>query len=223
MSSMSKLARFTVVPVAAVTAIGLSSPAAFAASSYNLSAGSAAAGSSVAFGAQGSDITFNDVTAGATVTCSGSSISGTATAGESISGTGIAVLDGSSVSFTDCTGPVGIEFTVTGSGAWSLDATGDTDANGTTAGDISGISARATGSGCSFDATGSVAGAYTNGASSGTLALSGSEPTLTLSNVSGFLCGIAGISNGDQVSFAATYTVSASDAANNPIQVTSNP
>lgn len=223
MSNMSKLARFTVVPVAAAAAIGLASPAAFAASSYNLSAGSAAAGSSVAFGAQGTGIIFNDETAGASVTCTGSSIAGSAVAGEGLSGTGIATLDGSSVSFTDCTGPVGIEFTVTGSGTWSLDATGDTDANGSTAGTISGISASVSGSGCSFDATGSVAGAYANGDASGTLTLPSSEPTLTLSNVSGFLCATAGIANGDQVSFAATYAVTANDAANNPIQVTSNP
>ncbi|MFE6647881.1 hypothetical protein ACFVJS_15035 [Nocardioides sp. NPDC057772] len=221
MSSMSKLARFTVAPVAAVVAIGLASPAAFAASSYNVSAGSAAAGSSVAFGAQGSNITFHDETAGTSVTCSGSSISGSTTVGQGLSGTGIATLNGSSVSFTDCTGPLGIEFTITGSGSWALNATGDT-ASGTTAGNISGITAKVSGSGCSFTASGSVAGNYTNGASSGTLSLPGSEATLTLANVSGFMCGMAGIANGDKVSFAATYAVNATDAANNPIAVTSN-
>ena len=221
-----KVSRAVVVPAIALSALALGSAAAFAASSYNVAAGSAASGTIVGYTANTTgplpQVTFTDTTSGAVLNCESASAAGTITVGTNRIGTGIGTVD--STGWNNCTGPAGLQLTVTGSHPWSLNATGDT-AGGVTAGTVSGVNAHVAdnGGGCDFDVTGSVAGSYTNGTSNGTLTLPGTSTTLTISNVSGFLCGFAGIRSGDSASFRATYQVAADNADYNPIQITSNP
>lgn len=220
------LLRAAVLPTAAVAALGLGSSAAFAASSYDVTAGSAtSADNPVSWSASTTgdapQITFVDTDANVTLNCASGAASGTLNVGQ-VSGSDIATI--SSTAWNTCTGPLGLSFTVAGSGDWFLNATGDTDANGTTAGNISNINAHVADPGiCEFDVTGSVDGSYTNGTSSGTLDLPGTTSTLTISNVTGPLCALAGLSDGHHASFKATYDVAADNASFNPIQVTSNP
>ena len=221
-----KVSRAVVVPAIALSALALGSAAAFAASSYNVAAGSAASGTIVGYTANTTgplpQVTFTNTTSGFVLNCESASAAGTITVGTNRIGTGIGTVD--STGWNNCTGPAGLQLTVTGSHPWSLNATGDT-AGGVTAGTVSGVNAHVAdnGGGCDFDVTGSVAGSYTNGTSNGTLTLPGTSTTLTISNVSGFLCGFAGIRSGDSASFRATYQVAADNADYNPIQITSNP
>ena len=224
--SKKTIIRVGVLSAAALVVFG--APAAFAASSYNVTAGSAPAGTVVGYTATTTgaspQVTFTDTTAGVVLNCASASATGTVTAGTNLSGTGIGTVDGPRWALTTCTGPFGLTFTHTGVGSWGLDATGDT-VGGVTPVSISGVNVHFASGGCDFDYTGSIDGTYTNGPSTGTLDLPGTTSTLTISNVSGsgFLCVFAGIKNGDRASFEATYQVAADTGAYNPIQITSNP
>ena len=220
--SKKTMIRVGVLSAAALVAFG--APAAFAASSYNVTAGSAPAGTIVDYTATTTgplpQVRFTDTTAGVTFDCASASAAGTVTVGTNLSGTRIGTVDGPGWALTTCTGAGGLVFTHTGVGSWGLDATGDT-VGGVTPVSISGVNVHFE-SDCSFDYTGSVDGTYTNGTSFGTLTLPGTASGLTISNTS-FGCIFFGIQNGDKASFKATYQVAADIGAYNPIQITSNP
>ena len=211
--------------VAGIVALAGSS-AAFAASSYNVTAGSAPASTVVGYTATTTGalphVTFTDTTSGTVYNCASASATGTITVGTNLSWTGIGTVDGTG--WNTCTGPFGLTLTHTGVGSWNLDATGDT-VGGVTPVSISGVNLHVSdpGGSCDFDYTGSVNGTYTNGPSNGTLTLPGTSSGLTIKNVSGSLCAFAGISNGHSASFKATYQVVADNGAYNPIQIISSP
>ena len=218
--SKKTMIRVGVLAAAALVAFG--APVAFAASSYNVTAGSAPAGTEVRYTATTTgaspQVTFQDTTVGTVLNCASASAPGTVTVGTNQSGTGIGTIDGPGTIWNTCTGPGGYTFTVTGSGSWGLDATGDT-VGGVTPVSITGVNLHFAGS-CTFDYTGSIDGSYTNGPSFGTLTLPGTTSTLTISNVSGgFSCFFFGIQNGDSASLEATYQVVADIGADNPIQI----
>lgn len=192
--------------------------------SYTVTAGSAASGSTVALTgtatgtASAPAITFTDTTTNQVLNCVSGTAPGTTTVGAGQSGAGLATIDGASTTWTSCTGPLGLAFTVSGSGSWILNATGAT-AGGTTPGTITSASASVSDPGiCSFDVSGSVTGSYTNG-SPATLSVAADNSTLTISNVNGCL-GI--INDGDAATFVGAYQIAANDAANNPVTVTSS-
>ena len=204
--------------LSAVALVAFGAPAAFAASSYNVTAGSAPADTIIRYTATSTQVTFKDTTGGTTLNCASASATGTVTVGTNLSWTGIGTVDGTV--WNTCSGPFGFTQTVTGSGIWGLNATGDT-VGGVTPVRISGVNLHFAG-GCNFDYTGSIDGTYTNGPSNGTLILPGTSSGLTISNVSGSSC-FFGWSNGDLASVKATYQVVANAGAYNPIQITSNP
>ena len=207
--------------LAAAALVAFSASAAFAASSYNVTAGSAPADTIIRYTATSTQVTFKDTTAGTTWNCESASATGTVTVGTNLSWTGIGTVDGTV--WNTCTGGFGLTFTVTGSGTWGLNATGSTNASGVTAVGISSMSVHVASSSCSFDVTGTVNGTYTNGTSNGTLTLPGTSSGLTISNVSGSSCSFINIANGHLASFKATYSVVADTPAYNPIKITSNP
>ena len=215
--SKKTIIRVGVLAAAALVAFG--APAAFAASSYNVTAGSAPAGTIIRYTATSPQVTFTDTTSGTVLNCASASATGTVTVGTISSGTPIGTVDGTI--WNTCTGPGGISLAVTGSGTWGLNATGNT-VGGVTPGNVSAVSAHVSGGGCDFDVTGTVDGTYTNGSSNGTLTLPGTTSGLTISNAS-FFCGTVGIGNGDLASFRATYQVVADNGAYNPIQIISSP
>ena len=220
--SQKTMIRVGVLSAAALVVLG--APAAFAASSYNVTTGSAASGTFVGYTATTTgaspQVTFKDTTVGTVLHCGSASAPGTVTAGTNLSGTGIGTVDGAGTIWNTCTGPAGLSLTHTGVGSWNLDATGDT-VGGVTPVSISGVNLHVAGS-CTFDYTGSIDGSYTNGPSYGTLTLPGTTSGLTISNTS-FGCAFIGTQNGDSASLQATYQVVADNGAYNPIQITSNP
>src|SRR5689334_22809121 len=90
--------------------------------------------------------TLKDTNTGSVLTCQTSSGKGTAKTGSGLSGTGIASI--STLTFSNCTGPLGLTFTVkTTHFPWHLNA--KTFASGKTTGTITGIHATLSGPSCS--------------------------------------------------------------------------
>jgi len=151
------------------------------------------------------DIIFNDTTSGLGLSCDSGTAGGSITVGTGLSGADLAGISGSSTTWTDCVGPLGIELDPTGSGTWNLQGDSYDSASGITTGRITDVNAHVSspdGTSCVFDVTGSVNGTFTN--SSQQLAIN-PDPTLNISNVTGCF-GL--INAGDQASFQAIYTVS---------------
>ena len=211
-----------VVTAAAVLVVGQASASPLD-TTYTVAAGSAASGSAVALTgtatgtASAPAITFTDTTTNQVLNCVSGTAPGSTTVGTGLSGTGIATIDGANTTWTSCTGPLGLAFTVSGAGTWTLNATGPT-ANGSTPGTITGASAAVNDPGiCSFNVNGGVTGSYTN--SPPTLNVAADSSTLTISNVNGCL-GI--INEGDSATFVGSYSIAANDSASNPVTVTSS-
>lgn len=157
--------------------------------------------------------TLKDTNTGSVLTCTSSSASGTINKeADPIVGTI------SALSFSNCTGPLGLTFTVATSGfPWKLTATGFNSATGVTTGKISGIHAHLSGPSCSADVAGTTATTggtvkvtYTN--SSGVLQVSPTGGTLHIWNVSG-CSGL--INSGDASQFTGSYTVSPKQTISN--------
>jgi len=149
---------------------------------------------------------LTDTTTGTQLTCTSSTATGNAIRGSGQPGAGIAKITGTT--FSNCTGPLGISFTVLHSGTWLLNAVTPTatGADGT----ITAIQARLSGSLCSATVSGSVPAKFVNSntatpPSQAQLQVLPTNPgTLTISNVSGCF-GL--IRNGDKASFRGTYNI----------------
>jgi hypothetical protein len=150
--------------------------------------------------------TLTDSNTGAVLTCASSSSSG------SLNAEGDPTLGSiTALSFSNCTGPLGLTFTVTNSGfPWKLTASAFSSSTGVTTGKISGIKSHLSGPSCSADVAGTTAttpgtvkATYTN--SSGVLKVLTTGGTLHVYNVSG----CAGLINsGDATTFSGSYTIS---------------
>jgi hypothetical protein len=146
--------------------------------------------------------TLKDTTSGTSLSCTSAKASGTLKKGSGLSGTDIGTI--TSTTFSTCTGPLGITFTVKQVGTWDINATASS--GGVTTGNISSVDATLSGSLCSATATGSVDASYSN--STGVLTLkpvTGSGHTLKISGVNGCL-GL--INNGDTATFTGAFTLS---------------
>ena len=159
--------------------------------------------------------TLKDTTTGSVLTCQTSSGKGTLKSGSGLSGTGIGSI--TALSFSTCTGPLGLTFTVkTTHFPWHLNAV--SFSSGVTTGTITGIHATLTGPGCSavVDGTGATANngkvtaKYSNG--TGKLTTTGAG-NLHIYNVSG-CAGL--IHSGDGSSFKGSYTVSPKQTITSP-------
>lgn len=216
----SRLTKALVGAGAAVAALTVGMTSASAAVTYTVSAGSATAGTSVAINGKTTGalprITFNDTTTNNALTCDSGTAPGTTKAGSGQAGAKIGKINGAGTGWTNCTGPFGLQFTVTGVGAWYINATGGNAAGVT--GTISNILAHVTSTaGCNFDVTGSVPIKYTN--SSQILQVLTTSAGLTLSNVTSSAC-FGLLNNGDKATFSAKYKLTARTAAYNPVQIT---
>jgi hypothetical protein len=150
--------------------------------------------------------TLKDTNTGSVLTCTSSSSSG------SLNAEGDPTLGSiTALSFSNCTGPLGLTFTVTNSNfPWKLTASAFNSGTGVTTGKISGIKSHLSGPSCSADVAGTTATTpgtvkvtYTN--SSGVLKTSLTGGTLHVFNV----VGCAGLINtGDATQFSGSYTVS---------------
>ncbi len=159
--------------------------------------------------------TLTDKNTGSTLSCSSSSGKGTLKHGSGLSGTGIGTI--SALSFSNCTGPLGLTFTVhTTHFPWHLNAV--SFSSGVTTGTITGIHATLSGPSCSavVDGTGAsanngrVTAKYSNG--TGRLTTTGAG-NLHAYNVSG-CAGL--IHSGDAASFKGSYLVSPHQTITSP-------
>jgi hypothetical protein len=160
--------------------------------------------------------TLKDTSTGNSLTCKSSKSTATLKSGSGLSGTGIGSIK--TATFSTCTGPLGLTFTVTsGHLPWHLNAV--SYSSGVTHGTITGIHATLTGSGCSaiVDGTGAtanngkVSGTYTN--STHVLKILTTGGNLHIYNVSGCL-GL--IHSGDGSTFTANYSVSPAQTITSP-------
>jgi hypothetical protein len=159
--------------------------------------------------------TLTDTKTGSKLTCQSSSGKGSLKSGSGLSGTGIGSI--SALSFSTCTGPLNLTFTVkTTHFPWHLNAL--SFSSGVTTGTITGIHATLTGPGCSavVDGTGptadngKVTAKYSNG--TGKLTTTGAG-NLHAYNVNG-CAGL--IHSGDTTSFKGSYTVSPKQTITSP-------
>ncbi|MBC6461989.1 hypothetical protein, partial [Actinomadura sp. HBU206391] len=186
--------------VAAVV-LGLSAPPAFAAT-WTISGSTGAGG---AYTATAGTTTLRDTNTGATLSCSSASAGGAIPNGTSATGAGVGTITSSS--FTNCTGPLGITFTVTQVGTWNINAVSPNATAGVVNGTITNVSARLAGSLCSANVTGGVPGTYDNN----TAQLSVNPTAPNPNNVSLTVSGVSGcfglLRNGDTATFTGTYNV----------------
>jgi hypothetical protein len=161
--------------------------------------------------------TLTDSSTGSVLSCKSSTGGGTLKSGTGLSGTGLGSI--TSLSFTTCTGPLNLTFTVATSGfPYKLNATSYNSTTGVTTGKITGIKATLSGPSCTATVAGTTAttagtvkATYTN--STNKLKVLTTGGTLHVWNVSG----CAGLINsGDATTFSGTYTVTPAQTITSP-------
>jgi hypothetical protein len=161
--------------------------------------------------------TLTDTNTGSVLTCTSSSSSGTLKSGSGISGTNLGSI--TKQTFTNCTGPLSLTFTVaTKHFPWTLHGTAYNATSGVTTGNITGIEAQLTGPSCSAFVAGATATTpgkvkvtYANG--TGVLKVLAGGGTLHVWNVSG----CAGLINsGDPTTFVGAFTVTPKQKITSP-------
>jgi hypothetical protein len=162
--------------------------------------------------------TLTDTRSHLPLNCTSSTAKTTLKKGSHLSGTGIGSV--TAISFSGCTGPAGIKFTVKSSHLpWKLNAVSYNRSTGTTTGTITGIHATLSGTSCSasVDGTGATKNngmvRVTYGNKTHKLTVLASGDNLHIYNVTGCF-GL--IKSGDGSSFAAAYAVSPAQTITSP-------
>jgi hypothetical protein len=206
MAIFKRVGTIVVMGAAATAVIGLSSAPAFSATTFTVKPGGAIT-------ANAGKTTLKDKNTGSTLSCASSSGKGSLKKGSGLSGTGIGSI--SALTFSTCTGPLGLTFTVkTTNLPWKLNAV--SFSSGVTSGTITGIKATLTGPSCSASVAGATASStgtvnvkYSN--STGKLTTSGGN--LHVFNVNG----CAGLINsGDATTFTGSYAISPKQTITSP-------
>lgn len=197
--------------VATAVAVGASAGVALAvAITFTISPGGAIT-------AKAGTTTLKDTNTGSVLTCASSTSSGTLKKGSGIGGANLGSI--TKLSFSNCTGPLGLTFTVTNSAfPWVLSGTSFNATSGVTTGFINGIKSKLSGPSCSANVAGATATAkgkvkvtYTNG--TGKLKVLATGGNLHVFNV----VGCAGLINsGDATQFTGTYTVTPKQKITSP-------
>jgi len=197
--------------VATAVAVGASAGVALAvAITFTISPGGAIT-------AKAGTTTLKDTNTGSVLSCASSTSSGTLKSGSGVAGSNLGSI--TKLSFTNCTGPLGLTFTVTNSAfPWTLSGTAYNATTGVTTGFINGIKSHLSGPSCSADVAGTTATTkgkvkvtYTN--STGKLKVLATGGNLHVFNVTG----CAGLINsGDATQFSGTYTVTPAQTITSP-------
>jgi len=183
-----------------VAAVAFAAAPANAAGTWTVSGGGTFTGTST-------NSTLTDTSTGTQLKCTSSTATGSATNGTGLSGTNIGTI--SNVTWSNCSGPLGIKFNVTADGLpWHLNAV--SYSGGVTTGTLTGVKAHIGGFGC----TASFAGATST--TTATLDVKYNNSTHVLSvlgtgnlhayGVSGTCLGL--INNNDPASYKGDYTLS---------------
>jgi hypothetical protein len=199
---------------AAAMAIGLGATSAFAATTWTIKPGGS-------YTAKSGKTTLTDTKTGAVLTCTSSAAAGTLKSG---SGKTNPIGKVTKNTYSGCTGPAGLTFSVTTSATsttpWHLNAL--SYSSGTTNGDITGIHAKLKGTNSSCVATVDGTGAtahngrvnvrHTNSAPN-KLSVLKSGDNLHAYNVSGCL---GAVNSGDPVTFTTTFTLNQNQKITSP-------
>jgi hypothetical protein len=209
MPMLKRLGGALLTTAVAAAAFSLSAAPALAATTWTVTPGGSVTGTA-------GTTTLTDSTTGTSLSCSSSTAAGSLS-----SGSGLTSPIGSinSISFNNCTGPLGITFSASVTGPFPLNASSYNSSTGVTSGTITHIHGALSSSFCSatIDGTsatadnGSVNVHYTN--SNDHLQVLASGSTLHIYNVSGCF-GL--IKNGDSATFAGTYTISPGQTVTSP-------
>jgi hypothetical protein len=219
---MSRLVKALCLVGAASAAVAIAAAPAVAATTYTVTAGSAAPGTKVNFTGKTTGTTpqvhFSDTTAGQNLTCDSGTAKGFTTTGSTRPAAGIVTIAGAALKLSNCTGPANLTLLVTGSGAWKLNATGYNATSGTTTFTITNVFAHVSDPNgvCVFDVSGTVQATYKN--STQLLSVKAAGSTLTLSNAN---C-LGALNSGDHATFTAKFKLKATNAAFNPIHIVKN-
>lgn len=161
--------------------------------------------------------TLTDTNTGSVLTCTSSHSTGTLHSGSGISGASLGSI--TALTFSNCTGPLSLTFTVTNSAfPWTLSGTSYNAGTGTTTGFINGIKSKLSGPSCSANVGGTTATSkgkvkvtYKN--STGKLSVLAAGGNLHVWNVKG----CAGLINsGDATQFVGVYTVTPKQKITSP-------
>jgi hypothetical protein len=201
-------------------------PAGAASSTFKVTAGSAKSGTTVSFKGKATGtsakpaIHFTDKQTAQTLTCKSGTSKGTMKVGKGQSGTGLSQVDGSSLNFSGCTGPGGLDLVVTGVGTWSLNAskyssTGGGTVTGSLTKVVSHVKDTTGGTACKFTASGTVPSNFLD--KTDKLVMPGKAADLKVSKVTGCF---GAVNNGDHATFKATFAVKSPTKADNPIKIT---
>jgi hypothetical protein len=201
--------RALIAGTAAGTALMLGAGTALAATLTVTVSGSTTTG---AVSAASGTTTLKDTRNGAILTCTSSSAKGVVKNQKTTGAAPVKVGTITSSTFTSCTGPAGLKFTVKQNGTWNLTITGIT-ASGKTSGGVTNASATLTGTACTATVTGSAQGTFTNasGTKKPVLAFSPTAPNpnkFALKITSASCLGI--LAAGDTVQYTGSYTVTPS-------------
>lgn len=215
---MNKTTRRFSIALAAAASLACAVPAAFAAGTFTVTAGSATTLDNpivLTAATSGAAPQVHLTADGSTFTCDSSSMPGSTAVGAGLSGADILTLDATSATWTNCQG-AGFTFTVTSSSNWPFNATAgsSTGVSGNLGLNLSMTGTNSFGATCNFTIAGLIAN-YDNAA-----ATLGIDDTSTISGVSGTCESLGVIKNGDRATFQANYVVTASNSAYNPIHIT---
>jgi len=215
MTILKRAGSVLVTSVALAGVVGLSAGSAVAATNAAVAATwTVKPGGSIT--AKAGKTTLKDTKTGTVLTCKSSTGKGTVKKGSGLSGSGIGSI--TSMTFSTCTGPLSLTFTVkTSHLPWKLNAV--SYKSGVTTGTITGIHATLSGPGCTatVDGTGAtknngmVKATYTN--STGKLTTLTTGGNLHVYNVSG----CAGLINsGDASTFSGSYAITPKQTITSP-------
>jgi len=194
---------------ALATGAGTATAVATTASTWTIKPGGAVTGSA-------GKTTLKDTKSGTVLTCASSATKATLKKGK---GQVNPIGKITSVTFANCTGPAGLNFTATTSASaahpWKLNGT--SFSGGVTHGNITGITASLSGSGCTATVAGAKAtspGKVTGSYSNKTHVLSVSGGNLHVWNVSSGCLGL--INRGDPSTFVGRYTIKPAQVITSP-------
>lgn len=149
---------------------------------------------------------------GVELTCSSASAAGTLKSGSGVENP-LGDLPAGGVKFNECTGPVGLTFTVDHLGTWHLNGSSYDAATGVTTGTLDDIEAVITGPGCDATVTGSVDITFTNDTEELTVL---PNPTLLISRVDPTNNCLGLIEQGQHAIFDGTFVVAPGQTITSP-------
>lgn len=200
-------ARLAAITAAAAAVVSMTATGAQAATSFTPTGGP-----SVTF--TGNSVSFTDIPAGQTLTCTVFNLSGTVVNSGVSRAYGANAGNLTTLTSSGCTNPIAGSTTVTPTGTWGVTITGDATGSVWPA-KLTGVNVDVTAAGCSFDAAGTASGTFND--STQVFDPQSGPSGLTISTTPvGLTCGLLGVELGDEIEVNGTWTASPALDISNP-------